>query len=144
MSGLLKIIVVVIICYILYKLGILKITLKNNYTYVKRGKSVKVSYKKLHGIEPYNFWLKRDHAWIFRYEVAVDQGALRVKVKNFKGCVFQKEFVSDDKGTFTFDVNGRYHWVEVKGDKTKGSFYLDFTRANQKKSKNKVMSNLDG
>ena len=123
-------IILIIVGIILYKADILVITVKNSFKYVKIGRKIKTSYKGFHGLETYNYWLKKDTTWTLHYQVNVEKGSLHLELKNIKGSLFKKDFESDDQGTFTFSTDGKYHWLKINGKKTKGGY-----RMNLKKSK---------
>ncbi|MCJ0930675.1 hypothetical protein MST22_05860 [Virgibacillus halodenitrificans] len=127
MKEAISILLIIGIGIILYKKGILRFmsTKKINYTYKKLQNSLKVRYKKFTGIEYYYFKLKKGVSYTLKFDVTVEEGALDLEWRSFKGVVDKKRFEADGNGELTVTASTRLHSVRLEGSDTKGGCVIE-------------------
>ena len=132
MKELLGVALILIIGYILWKKGIIRIKIASyrKYTHFYNQNSCRASYQLFDGFDYFYFRFNKNLSIKMKYSVKVTKGTLTLIVLNKKGesedKVFSKTFSDDEAGEFQFLTEAKYHSVKLVGDYTQGSCSVEF------------------
>lgn len=119
---------IIVLLFIVFKTGTYKrisITRSSGST-VKGSRTLKVNYSILKGPIFFRYVLKKNHPYIFHYNIEVAKGSLAVKMKSRSGKLFDEKFIENGQGSIEITSKTRVQLVIIEGKNFKGKCGLEF------------------
>ncbi|WP_142386561.1 hypothetical protein [Bacillus sp. Marseille-P3661] len=125
---LIPITILLLIGWFLWKKRILRFSsgkyLDYTDSYTKR--SCRATYKLFHGFKYFYFRFKKGSVVIVSYSAKVEKGTLTITLRNRKGELFKKTFSSDEGGKYQFAAEEKSYSIQIDGNNTQGSCFIEF------------------
>lgn len=122
--------IIIAVLYLLYKKGILKSMPLPTLAYsdLKGRRTLKTKYSQLRDAKVYNYMLKKNEPLSFTYEVTVNEGSLRLRLRSKSGDIFDNTFTASAKGSVELTPKTKLHSIVLNGKNASGKCHCEFRK----------------
>ncbi|MFP7255809.1 hypothetical protein SFC02_16045 [Terribacillus goriensis] len=126
LSDIIGFIIIMLIFAVLVKFRVIRIVSKKGYKYKQSKHELNLTYKKFNGFDYYYFKFKQGKTITLTYDVEVQEGELKLELRDRKQLIWQEVFTENKQGSISAQTHYRRYSVKVEGKRTKGSCRIQF------------------